>query len=309
MIAELEGAQAPESTQSTPATPETSVPSVSTDVFEYFLGDKASKLPSNAEFAIKHAGQVQRIPASKLINNYRQSAHLETKLKELTGKLPEYEKKAGLADTYEKRIKEMEKYEQLQKWSEENPEQFQYVWDSLQKSRDGLLNTDPNAQPGIVPDALHKTIQELRRELGDLKTWKTSREEQEHASAVESEMGLIENEINDFGKKYEKYGVKLDEVDEEGISLRGRILKFAADNKVPQFEAAALMVLKDTLFERAGQMARQETLKSAKGDVAAGVLSRSSIPNQGQGAKVDVKKLSAEDRRKAALEELTAAEA
>jgi hypothetical protein len=296
MISELEGSPEVQAPESTPASPETGI--------EYFLGDKSSRIPEEAEFHIKHNGQMARIPASKLINTYRQASHLESKYKDISDKYGAYEKKVGPLEEWEKRSSALAPYEQLQKWSVENPDAWQHIWDSYQKAQNGLL-PQSEGQPSLQTDAFHKTISELREQLGELRSWKEERTKAEQDQALQSEMQKIEGEAQEFAKKIEKYGIKLDEQDEEGISLKGRILKFASDNGIGSFEIAAKTYLNDTLLEKALQMGRQEGVKGVKGDVSAGIVSRSGVPQRGQAPQVDVRKMSEEDRRSAALRELT----
>lgn len=315
IMAELEAGDesAPEtSAPQTPAQPETAQPQVTGDSFEYFVGNQASKVPGTAEFAIKHNGQLVRVPASKLVNNYRQSAHLETKLKELSEKYGAYEKSVGPLDAWQKRQEEMGKYEKLQQWSEAHPNEFQELWSGLDRARKGLY-TPKAAEEGAPqggPDfeRLNTIINEQAARIEKAEKFMEQYGQEKYEATVASEEKKIDEEVEKFNTKYSKFGLKLDEVDEEGYTLRGRILKHALDNQIHQFEVAAISFLGDTLLDRAQSAARTEAVKGAKGDVAAGIVSRSSIPN-GQSAKVDARKMSAEDRRKAALEELTAAEA
>lgn len=302
MIQELEGVT-PESPapDQTPATPETGI--------EYYLGDKSSRLPEAAEFNFKHNGQMSRVPVSKLINNFRQASHLESKYKDISDKYGMYEKEVGDLDAWKKMKSEMAPYQQLQKWSLENPDAWNYIWDSYQKSQNGLLtpqNGNGEGQPSLQTDALHKTISELREQIQGLSSWREERMKADQDAELQAEMQKIENEASEYGKKLEKYGIKLDEVDEDGISLKGRILKFAADNGINKFEIAAKTYLSDTLIEKATQLGRQDGVKGVRGDVAAGIVSRSGVPVKGQAPKVDVSKMSPEQKKEAALAELIA---
>lgn len=296
MVAELEGAPEASTPEPTPAAPETGI--------EYFLGEQSNRLPETAEFHLKHNGQMARIPVSKLVNNYRQSAHLESKYKDISDKYGQYEKKVGPLEEWEKRSSELAPYEQLQKWSLEHPDAWNHIWDSYQKAQNGLMPTGQEGQPSLQTDALHKTISELRDQLGELKSWKEERTQAEQAQELQSEKQRIETEAQEYGKKLEKYGIKLDELDEDGISLKGRIYQFAAENGIGKFEVAAKAYLNDTLLERAMSNGRQEGVKGVKGDAAAGIVSRSGVPVKGQAPQVDIRKMSETDRRSAALAEL-----
>jgi len=299
MIAELEGGEPQtEASDQTPAAPET-------PGFDYYLGDKANRIPESAEFSFKHNGQLARVPATKLVNNYRQTAHLEAKLKDLNDKYSTYEKEVGDLDSWRKQRDEFSKYDSLQKWSTENPDAWNRIWEGYQKAQNGIMPQDQAQTSGIEAEALNRTISELRNQVGELSSWKQERDAKDQEAALQGEIEKIESEATEYAKKVGKYGIELDAPDEEGISLKGRILKFAADNGIGKFSIAADTYLNDTLLEKATQMGRQEGVKGVKGDVAAGIVSRSGIPPQGQDQKVDVSRMSEDERRNAALQELT----
>lgn len=301
ITAELEGGGEPQTPEPV-ATPEPAAPD---PAFDYYLGDKANQLPQSAEFAIKHNGQLQRVPATKLVNNYRQTAHLESKLKELSDKYGQYEQKVGPLDEWEKKQQELSKFEALQKWSVENPDQFQQVWSGYERGQNGLPATD-DGNPQF--EALNRTINQLRSELGEVKEWKSAREKAEEEANIETQMQKIDEEAAEFSEQYKKYGISLDSVDEEGISLRGRILNHAVEEGFKSFKSAAKSYLHDTLLEKAAQMGRQDGVKGMRGDVNAGIVNRTVNPPQGQSPAVDVRKMSEEDRLKSAVAELAAQE-
>lgn len=303
MVSELDAGDAtpdPSTTDQTPVgQPET------TPGFDYYVGDKANRIPEAAEFSFKHNGQLARVPATKLVNNYRQTSHLEAKLKEMNDRYSAYEKEVGPLDEWTKRRDELGKYEQLQKWSQENPDQWQRIWEGYERAQNGLP-PQATGEAGPQFDHLHKVISGLKEEIGGLNTWKQEREAADLQTRTDNEVGKIEEEAINFGKTYEKYGISLDEVNEDGISLKGQIIKFAVDNKIGSFDVAASAYLRDTLIEKAAQYGRQESVKGLKGDASAGIIDRSGVPPQGQVKPVDVRGMSEDQRKDAALAEMSA---
>lgn len=301
MTAELESGGEPQTeapVEQAPAPQETGI--------EYYLGEKQSRLPETAEFAFKHNGQLARVPANKLINNYRQTAHLEAKLQEMKEKFKPYEEKIGDLSAWEKKQQALEKYRQIQEWSEKNPDQWNRIWNGYEKAQNGLL--PEGESQAFNSDALNQTISELRQQIQDLSSWKEERSRAEEDAKLQEAISQIEQEAKSFAEKYQKFGIDLDEVDEDGVTLKGRILKFGADNGLGRFEVAALSYLNDTLLERATAMGRQEGVKGAKGDVAAGILSRSGVPPVDKGqTQPDIRKMDENQRREAALAELIGA--
>ena len=292
---ELEGG---ETQPETPAAPEPGVTPV--EQFEYYLGDKASNMPANAEFSFKHNGEMMRIPTSKLINNFRSGSHLEEKLKAVSQRNEELTKYETEIGDFRKRESEIEDYKKLQEWSLANPAQFKYLWNNLNGGAPPVPGQTPGEATNPHIEGLTSMVTELRTELGEIKQWKAERAAMDHEEKIVADQKVVGEEALAFQEKFLKANeMSLDDINDQGISLKGQIMKYALDNNIPSFEVAGLGLLSGTLLERATVRGRTEAMKSVKGDAAAGIVSRVSTPGNGQ-SEVDVRRMDPDSRREMA---------
>lgn len=278
-----------------------------TEYYELPYNGETYKFPMNHEIPIYHNGQTQNVPFSKVINSYRNSAHLEQKQKELKDQLnqikPEYDEFQNYKD----------KLYALQKWSEENPNDFDRLYQLYENKDQHLLANQGSEQAGLPPDhPLIKQVSTLSQSLNEMQEKLSKYEQMEQEQVEQSQVAEVEKEIEDFSKEFS--GVSLDEADPEGITLREQILKFGAENGYPTFRSAAMdyrypdgTPLLSRLLDTAKHEGRNETVKAVKRDNESGILKRSSTPSQGQGTAFDVRKLDNETRDELALEELSKA--
>src|SRR5437899_2639482 len=122
-----------------PTTTQTAPPSTQAKIeeLEYLLGGKSFKLPSNAEFRLKHNGQYMQAPLEKMANAFRQSTHFEDKGKELRTLREQLEKDRGEVGKYNEL---RQKYEAIQSWSEANPKDWERLWMLFQNKERALLD-------------------------------------------------------------------------------------------------------------------------------------------------------------------------
>lgn len=301
-LAELQGAGEEESQATEPQQAETEV-----EYYDLPYNGQTIKLPLNHEIPLYHNGATQNIPLSKLFNGYRNSAHLEAKQKEFKEKITTMEPE------YEEFQKYKDKLYGLQKWSEENPNDFQALWDLYENRQAHLLSGQANPETAptqLPPDhPLIKQVAELSEKFKSTEEKLSQYEQREQEALDQAQVDEVHQEIEEFSKEFP--GVKLDELDPEGISLKSRIIQFGAENSYPNFRAAALSFqyadgtsLLNRLVETVKSEGRNEAVKAVKQDNANGILSRSSTP-AGQGKTVDVRRLSDDDRRDLALEEFS----
>jgi len=264
-------------TENTPST-NTSAP----ELAEYYLGDKANKLPLNAEFAFTEGGKTVKAPLSTVLNHYRQRADLDKKYESLKADRAAWEQERGDIETY-KTLKA--KWEALQNWSEQKPEEFQTIWDLYQNKDKHLLQQkagDPQST------ALVEELAALKQELSGLKEFKSSFEKQRELEEKQKALNEVEQEASDFQKEWPE--IKLDQVDEKGISLKHQIMVYGLEKGIPDFESAALKFLKGKLLEVASQRSRAEAVKGLKQEAKIGVIARSSTPfGNGQNSQVNPK--------------------
>jgi hypothetical protein len=270
--------------ETTPPTPE--------EVLEFNLGDQSFKVPYSYEIPIKHNGQIIKAPIEKVLNAFRERSHL-------TDKYTQFKKEREEFDGQRKQFQDFDilrqKYGAIQDWSEKNPDQWNKLWELFQQ-RDQLLN---NPQDPTIAE-----LNSMRKELMELKSfrdeWSKNLEEQE----IQTNVNEINKEIEDFSSTYgKKYGIDLTQKDDEGVSLKARIIQFGIDKGYPDFKSAALTFLSDRLLGSAIQNGKNEIANSIKNDRKAGIVARSDTPFGGE-TKIDPRKLSEGDRFNMALNEL-----
>lgn len=265
-------------------------PTTAEEMLELAVGTNKYKIPLSVDVPFKHNGQMTKVPFGQLLNNYRNSSKQSDRALELKKLQEQLEaQKAG----YQNYDVMRQKYEAIQKWSEENPDQFEELM-SLWKTRVENRGSDPNAAE----------IMSLRKELGELKEFKSQFEKTQEEKEDEANVKAITGEIEAFKKEFPE--INLDERDEEGATLWAKIVNFGVEKKIPEFEAAALKFLKPKLLETLSKRARNETVKGIQKDTQQGIVARSRTPfgtANGQSASLDPRKLSWEKLKDAAREE------
>lgn len=304
MVAELEGASS--EGQIAEPSPVSAPERSQIEEFEYLLGEKASRLPANAEFSLKNDGRIDKIPLSKIINGYRELTSLKPKYQQLTGVEKKWAEERG---QYDKSLKELEPFKKLQEWSLKRPDAFEFVMKHMKLDENGLLTLSEDARAPGVNEGLNSVISDLKNQVSQLSEWKSGWEKQQEEARLQNEDREVSKETEELVDYLKQKGIEidLDEKDESGISLRGRIYKYGADNHIASVKAAALSYLSDTLLDKAMQRGRSEAVKGVRGDARAGIISRSSTPTNGQSKPIDVRRMTPEQRMRAALAEYTEA--
>lgn len=270
------------------------------EAIELMLNGQKLAIPLTTEIPFKHNGTIQKLPFSQLLNNYRQADHLTSKVSELQNLKKSLEQERGDLDTY-KNLRA--KYEMIQKWSEENEDQWNRLYDMWQQKERILAGqaTDPN-QAAITPYL--KEIDGLNAKLRKVEEFMNTYEQQTKETEVQKQMSQVQKEIDAFAKDFPE--IPLDEKDQSGITVREHIIAFGVENGIPEFEAAALKYLKPRLLETIQARARNEAVKGVRGERKEGILARSSKPFQSGQSSIDPRKMSYEDLKNLAREEFEA---
>lgn len=247
------------------------------EMLELPVGKDVYKIPLTTEVPFKHNGQIQKVPFSQLLNRYRQENHLETKTEELKRLKQEVESSRGDLESFNAL---QAKYGAIQEWSEKNPEQWEKLWTLFQDREKALSVGDYNPLDGKI-QSLEAKLQEAMEFINGSK--KSAEESQK-----EQDLAAVKKDIETFKADFPE--INLDEKDEEGVSLKSKIILFGVENDIPEFEAAALKYLKPKLLEVAGLRARKQAVDGIKKDTQQGVISRTSKPS-GQGSEVDPRKM------------------
>jgi hypothetical protein len=279
-MAELPAEQQPDLNQPAPQAQQPAAPQsdYAGQVAEIYSGKNIYKLPYTAEIPFKQQGKVATMALGKLLNAYNQHLVIQPKydatLKELNTIRPEYE-------TLKSKSQQLADLEKLQLWTEQNPEIFGKLWDSY-TNREKLelqqkLGVEAPAQSSNgVNQQLLDVIAGLKGELGELKTWKSSWEQQQQQAEEEQNVKLIEGEIDEFKKSYPF--LNIDTPDENGITLVEKIIKHGLDKRYPTFKVAALEYLEPQLLERFKEQGRTEAVKSVRDNSKQGIIATSNTP-------------------------------
>ena len=244
-----------------------------------------NKFPTNTEFQILHNGKYEKVPYSNLANSWRQASHYNEKYnqlkKEWEPKIGEYDKYKGFFD----------KYSGIQEWSENNPQEWNTLWQMYQDRNKHLLAAqsgqvapeaaagNPNLQPFIEKiSKLEQTIEKLSGVASKYETYEQQRQEAQDTT-------FIKDQISKFGEEFKE--IDLNEKDPEGVSLWAKIIQWGLANGYQEFTPAAHMFLKDRIAETYSSRARNEAMKGVKTDHMNGIVKRSATPimsGQTQGA-------------------------
>lgn len=262
---------------------------------EILLQGKPFKLPMNAEFPVKHNGQILKTPLEKLLNSFRQGTHLEEKTNEYKKLKEQIEKDRGDLESYNAL---RAKYEQIQKWSEEHPDEWNKLWELYQK-KDQVLATP--GQAGQGNEKLMAIIQSLQEELSGLKAWKGEFESERERQALDADIKLVDSQVEEFKKEWPE--IDFAEKTLDGLSLVSVIKKHGLDKGIPDFTLAATDYLRPRLIDIAVQRGRNEAVKGETKDRQQGIVARSSTPFT-SGQSVEPSKMSKSDRMQAAKSEL-----
>ena len=273
-----------------PAAPEAA--QAKADEIAYYLGDKQNKLPVNAELEFTEGGKPIRQNLSTILNHYRQRSELDKKYGEFKKERESWESEAGDRETYSQM---RQKYEAIQKWSEENPQDFEYIWGLLENKDKTLAERDG------IPPRVAEMLQQQNKELEELKGFKKSFDMEQEEKKDKAAFEETTAEMNEFKANYPE--INLDEVGEQGMPLFKEILKHGVSQGISNFRLAAFDLLGPKLQDALIARGRQEAVKAVRQDKQQGVVSRSQTPGTGQ-SDPDTSKLSWSDLSKAAKGEL-----
>lgn len=296
--------------------PEQSVPSnEGLEALELAVGTQKLKLPLTTEFPVTHDGQLTKVPLSTILNHYRQRADLEKKFIDLRGQREAFEKERGSLDEFQKLQKSLEPYKQLQEWSEglekTNPVGYRHLLQTIEHLKNfgvaprGATSNEEAPVAGFDTSVLSDTISGLRKELEEIRSWKSQQEQRAEQEENQKAWQQVQNEKAEFGKKYPE--INLDEKDPEGRELWVRIIDWGRRNGYQDFRPAAFAFLEEKIAESLASRGRNEVVKNVQKKHKDGVVARSDTPfGDGQGPRPDFKKMGYDDLGNWALEQLGA---
>lgn len=259
----------------------------------YFHGGKEGRLPLQAEIALKEDGKMARAPLNTILNHYRQRADLDKKSVELRKSRDEWEAERGDIDTFRTN---RDRYGAIQKWSEENPEEFQHIWDLYENRSKHLLQRDVGqpaaegeAAPVGLPPAVIDKIANLEKTIENLQGFQDEFKQDQEKQKDERAYHEVGQEMDEFKKEFPE--LNLDEQDGEGVPLAKKILVHGVQKQIPEFRLAAFSYLGPKVTDALVQRGRNEAVKNVRQETQQGIVSRSTTPPvDGQRAEVDTKK-------------------
>lgn len=272
----LETALNPQASSS--GAPESASTTQNEEMIEYYLGDKANKLPMSVQIALKEKGKLDKIPFSNIINGYRMNQK-NAKLYEEANKLkPQYEMTNAELEKYKKELEVYKPFKELQDWSvsleKSNPAGYKYLMDVVDRLKTGTFNPSGETQGETNP--LHHTISEQANQIKELLEWKSQWTQEQEAKKMEEDRKFVDSEILDAKKKFPE--INLDEVDENQITLSTRIEHFGVQKGYQNFTDAFYAYFRDKLPDILAQRGRTEALSKLKKDNVEGIVARSSKP-------------------------------
>lgn len=269
---------------------------------EYYELMNGSKLPGNTEFKLTHGGKILNVPVSKLANTYRQAEHMNDKWTQFKKQQEEFQSKYADADKHKEFYN---KYGQLQTWSEQNPQEWERLWNLYQNKDQHLLRSNVSPQeaqalqsqnPGMniepLLNAFSQFKQQTEEKMSKYDQYVQNMERQEAERVQAEDMEFIKNQV--YGVQTEFPEINLDEKDPDGIALWAKIMQWGLENNYTDFDASARVFLKDRITDVISTRARAEAMKGFKSDKQAGIVQKSNAPilnkNQGQGTQFQYQK-------------------
>lgn len=186
------------------------------------------------------------------------------------------------------------RYGAIDEYVRQNPQFWDHVTQEWQRQQMGG-QVDPN-------NPLFKELQSLKSEIGQVKEFKQTLEQERLAIQRQQEDQALEQEIGSIREQYPD--IDLAAPDANGASLETRVIKHALDNNIKSFRAAFRDLLHDDLLKREADKAREAVTKDLQKRQKSGLLGTSPTPTKGLSQPEDIKNHSYESLHQLALQEL-----
>jgi hypothetical protein len=267
---EQEAAQSPEPAEAAQQSQQQQQPSAAAQEIEFTWNGKQIKAPVTDPRVRQWASQGYDY-AQKMADFNRRQQEIAAKEQELTGR-----------------------YGQIDEYVRQNPQFWDHVTQEWQRQQMGG-QVDPN-------NPLFKELQSLKSEIGQVKEFKQTLEQERLAIQRSQEDQALEQEIGSIREQYPD--IDLAAPDANGASLEHRVIKHALDNNIKSFRAAFRDLLHDDLVKRAEDKAREAVSKDLQKRQKSGLLGTSPTPTKGLAQAESIKNKSYEQLMREGLEEL-----
>lgn len=179
-------------------------------------------------------------------------------------------------------------YKQIDEWAKQNPDK----WTQLQQSWQQAQQAPQTQQTGQTT-AEYLEIQRLKQELNELKPLVQTVHQDFTTSKQQAEDQALDQQIQSLRDKYKD--LDWDTPDDNGKPLEYKVLEYAQETGIKNFDAAFKAFYHDELVSRAETMAKQNVSKDIQTKTKLGILGSSPTPKRGVQPVKDVNKKSYED--------------
>lgn len=277
------------------------------DFLTFMAGNKQYQVPNSANLTFKADKEDVTKPISSILNGYRENRDYKIRMDGLTKReqqIAEMQQKYGDIDKLSQN-ELYSKWGELEKWSTENPDLFNHLWDSYQNRH--KLDTEfkagqtpatpgaPGQQPpaGTLPPEVVEIISGLRQQVADLNQFKTTYETSQEEAQQKQDEEFINTQVSEYQNFLnEQYPspdgkgslINLDARGDDGLTLRAKIMQHGLDKSIPDFEIAADSYLKSKLLEMAIDKGRTDAVNGIRTNTRKGIVPDGTTPLQPNGS-------------------------
>lgn len=200
---------------------------------------------------------------------------------------------ARIQQEWSEREKTISPYKTIDEFAKQNPEWWAHVQHSWeQRSQGGQAGA-----PGSNPE-----FETLRKELNDLKQFKTSFEQEKIAQKQCQEDQALESEMKSIREKHADLDWQTPDAD--GLTLEARVVKHAVANGINSFRAAFRDYHHDHFEQRWKEQGKEAVIKDVQKRTKLGIIGESPTSKKGPQPPTNFKKQSYDDLMREAKEEL-----
>ena len=205
-------------------------------------------------------------------------------------KMQEINQRAAEIQQREAQIKELqERYGPIDDYVKQNPEFWNHVTQQWESRGQGQV--DPN----------NPLLQKIQSELGEIKQFKQTLEQEKQAIRNAEQDKALDGEIESIRKEYPD--LDLDSVQPDGQSLMFHVLNYANTKGIRSFTDAFIAFNHKNLLSRAAEKAKESVGKDIQKKTKLGLLGSSPTPTKGVTRAENVKSKSYENLLQEAIDE------
>lgn len=235
------------------------------------------KVEKETEHEINWRGKPVRLPLSKVLDHANKGYDYSQRMAEFNKKSREFEQRQKSMETDYASYVELDKAIR----TTEGAAWWQHVNEAWKNRANGVQQPQQAQQQSQVPQELLELISPLKRELDDLRSFKTNLEEERKLKDQKDVDDRYLKDREDVIKA--NPDVDFDTPDESGESLEYKILKHANDTGIKSFKSAWRDLDYDKRAEREQSKARQAVTKGISEQERLGIRKSNKPFNKSQG--------------------------